>query len=158
MKAALGDRIVIATNRLDQHPRDGKVVRLHHPDGTPPYDVEWSDTGRTAVVFPGPDARVEHFTEGDAAPDVAGAARHTRTWQVTVNLFEADDGVTAHAVLLTEAPVHLTARGSASPPPGEEAVPEISDEVAAGHALQRLGERLLAAAAGDRAALGARRG
>jgi len=67
-----------------------------------PYAVGWPDTDRTAVVFPGPDARVEHLTE-DAAPDVAGAARHTRTWQVTINLFEADDGVTAHAVLLTEA-------------------------------------------------------
>ena len=157
MKAAVGDRILIATNRLDQHPRDGKVVRLHHPDGTPPYDVQWSDTGRTAVVFPGPDARVEHFGE-DAAPVAPGSARHTRTWQVTINLFEADDGVTAHAVLLTEAPVHLRARGSASPPPGEESAPEISDEVAAGHALQRLGGRLLAEAAGDRAALSARRG
>jgi len=46
------------------HPSEGKVVRLHHPDGTPPYDVEWSDTGRIAVVFPGPDARVEHFGDG----------------------------------------------------------------------------------------------
>jgi len=157
MKAALGDRLVIATNRLDQHPRDGKVVRLHHPDGTPPYDVEWSDTGRTAVVFPGPDARVEHFGN-DRLTVGADSASHTRTWQVTINLFEAPDGVTAHATLLTEAPSHLTARGSASPGLGEEAVPEISDEIAAGHALQRLGERLLAEAAGDRAALSANRG
>ena len=158
MKAALGDRIIIATNRLDQHPRDGKVVRLHHADGSPPYDVEWSDTGRTAVVFPGPDARVEHFGEDQGtAPAAAGSAPHTRSWHVTINLFEAEYGVTAHAVLLTEAPIHLKERGSATPPLGEPAVPEISDEIAAGHALKRLGERLLAEAAGDRAALRASR-
>ena len=65
--------------------------------------------------------------------------------------------MTAHAVLLTEAPVHLKERGSATAPLGEPAVPEISDEIAAGHALKRLGERLLAEAAGDRAALRASR-
>ena len=67
------------------------------------------------------------------------------------------DQVSAHAVLLTEVPEHLDARGFASPAPGEEAVPEITDEVAAGRALQRLGERLLATAATDRAALGSPR-
>ena len=153
MKAAVGDRILVASNRLDEGLRDGRIVRLHHPDGTPPYDVEWSDTGRVALVFPGPDARVEHFGGEQAGSTAATTARHTRTWRVTIDLFEADDQVSAHAVLLTEAPDHLDARGSASPASEEEAVPEITDEVAAGRALQRLGERLLATAATDRGAL-----
>ena len=61
----------VATNRLDERPRDGRIVGLHHPDGTPPYDVEWSDTGRVALVFPGPDARVEHLGGEHAASSAA---------------------------------------------------------------------------------------
>ncbi|GAA2635499.1 hypothetical protein GCM10010425_41500 [Streptomyces spororaveus] len=41
--------------------RDGEVIALHHDDGTPPYAVRWSDTGRTTVFFPGPDAHVRHL-------------------------------------------------------------------------------------------------
>ncbi|MFF0473975.1 DUF1918 domain-containing protein [Streptomyces sp. NPDC004284] len=29
--------------------------------GTPPFDVRRSDTGRVTPVFPGPDARGQHF-------------------------------------------------------------------------------------------------
>ncbi|NLT56986.1 MAG: DUF1918 domain-containing protein [Actinomycetales bacterium] len=58
MKAAVGDRIVIASNHVDGAVRTGRIVEVRHPDGTPPYVVEWS-TGETAVVFPGPDARIE---------------------------------------------------------------------------------------------------
>ncbi|WP_407992269.1 DUF1918 domain-containing protein [Kitasatospora sp. CMC57] len=45
-------------------PRDREVVALHHPDGTPPYDVRWADTRRVAVHFPGPDARSHHCPSG----------------------------------------------------------------------------------------------
>ncbi|WP_084718245.1 DUF1918 domain-containing protein [Streptacidiphilus carbonis] len=38
--------------------RDGLIVALHNPDGSLPYDVRWSDSGRTRLVFPGPDSRV----------------------------------------------------------------------------------------------------
>ncbi len=69
MKAVVGDRIVVASNKVDRAARDGKVVELRHPDGTPPWVVEWSDDpGHTAVVFPGPDAHIVH---GDAHPPPA---------------------------------------------------------------------------------------
>ena len=60
MKAAVGDHIVIPQPELDRPVRDGEVVDVPHADGSPPYLVRWSDTGRTALLFPGPDARVEH--------------------------------------------------------------------------------------------------
>ncbi|MCU1433025.1 MAG: hypothetical protein JWP95_2130, partial [Actinotalea sp.] len=45
MKAAVGDRLVLASGVVDGVVRDGRVVELRHPDGTPPFMVEWSDTG-----------------------------------------------------------------------------------------------------------------
>lgn len=54
--------------------RDGEVVGLHHDDGTPPYDIRWSDTGRVTLYFPGPDAHVRHL--GDAE-ESRQTARHS---------------------------------------------------------------------------------
>ena len=68
MRAAVGDRIVIASNTLDRPERSGRVLELRHADGSPPYLVEWSDTGHTALVFPGPDARVESAHPESPAP------------------------------------------------------------------------------------------
>ncbi|MFD8141534.1 DUF1918 domain-containing protein [Streptomyces sp. NPDC059708] len=61
MHAELGDQIVVGGPVVGRPGRDGEVVALHHEDGTPPYDVRWSDTGRTTVFFPGPDAHVRHL-------------------------------------------------------------------------------------------------
>ncbi|MFB8394407.1 DUF1918 domain-containing protein [Streptomyces yangpuensis] len=74
--ADVGDQIVVGGPSVGKPGRDGEVVALHHPDGTPPYDVRWSDTGRTTVFFPGPDAHVRHLHErpGHSA-DAGGAAR-----------------------------------------------------------------------------------
>lgn len=44
---------------------------LHHDDGTPPYDVRWSDTERISLFFPGPDTRIQHLN----CPAGAGPAR-----------------------------------------------------------------------------------
>ncbi|MEU9045725.1 MULTISPECIES: DUF1918 domain-containing protein [unclassified Kitasatospora] len=60
MKAAVGDHIIIEGTRPGTTRRDGEIVALHHADGSPPYDVRWSDTGHIAVVIPGPDAHVRH--------------------------------------------------------------------------------------------------
>ena len=67
MRASVGDRIVIASNRLDHPLRDGKIVECRNADGSPPYVVEWSDTGQTGFFFPGPDAHVEHLGRGHTA-------------------------------------------------------------------------------------------
>lgn len=60
MKASRGDRLVLEGTRVGDRRRIGVVIELRHADGTPPYVVRWLDDGREALVFPGPDARVEH--------------------------------------------------------------------------------------------------
>jgi hypothetical protein len=46
--------------------RDGGVTGLHHPDGSPPYDVRWTGGDRLTVCFPGPGPDCI----GHQAPDV----------------------------------------------------------------------------------------
>ena len=59
MKAKVGDRLVILSRHLDEHVRSGEIVEVHGSDGAPPFVVKWEDDEHTALVFPGPDARVE---------------------------------------------------------------------------------------------------
>ncbi|MFJ3974129.1 DUF1918 domain-containing protein [Streptomyces sp. NPDC090021] len=66
--AEVGDQIVVGGPAVGTPGRDGEVIALHHEDGTPPYDVRWSDTGRTTVFFPGPDAHVRHLHEESGRP------------------------------------------------------------------------------------------
>ncbi len=47
--------------------RDGEIVGVSHEDGTPPYEVRWADTEEVTLVFPGPDAHVQHFSHQPAA-------------------------------------------------------------------------------------------
>lgn len=61
MRAHLGDQLVVESPTTGLARRDGEIVGLHHADGTPPYDVRWSDTNRVTLVFPGPDAHVHHL-------------------------------------------------------------------------------------------------
>ncbi|WP_171113529.1 MULTISPECIES: DUF1918 domain-containing protein [Streptomyces] len=92
MRAHLGDQLVIESPTTGATRRDGEIVGLHHEDGTPPYDVRWSDTDEVTLVFPGPDAHIRHVehekpgtTYGSAQPDtgeaetVSRAAPPTRT-------------------------------------------------------------------------------
>ncbi len=60
MRAHLGDQLVIESPATGVTRRDGEIVGLHHEDGTPPYDVRWSDTDEVTLVFPGPDAHIHH--------------------------------------------------------------------------------------------------
>lgn len=61
MRAHLGDQLVIESPAAGGAKRDGEIVGLHHDDGTPPYDVRWSDTHNVTLVFPGPDAHIRHL-------------------------------------------------------------------------------------------------
>ncbi|WP_225101680.1 pyridoxamine 5'-phosphate oxidase family protein [Streptomyces sp. CoH27] len=65
MRAHLGDRLVVESPTTGATRRDGEIVGLHHADGTPPYEVRWSDTHEVTLVFPGPDAHV-HPVEHEA--------------------------------------------------------------------------------------------
>ncbi|MER7182225.1 DUF1918 domain-containing protein [Streptomyces hyaluromycini] len=64
MRAHLGDQLVIESPATGATRRDGEIIGLHHEDGTPPYDVRWSDSGEVTLVFPGPDAHVHHLRTG----------------------------------------------------------------------------------------------
>jgi len=76
MRAHLGDQLVIESPTTGANRRDGEIVGLHHADGTPPYDVRWSDTDEVTLVFPGSDAHihhVEHLPGTTPAPSAPGA-------------------------------------------------------------------------------------
>ncbi|MFF7765082.1 pyridoxamine 5'-phosphate oxidase family protein [Streptomyces massasporeus] len=64
MRAQLGDQLVMESPATGITRRDGEIVGLHHEDGTPPYDVRWSDTDEVTLVFPGPDAHIHHIEHG----------------------------------------------------------------------------------------------
>jgi len=59
--AAVGDRLVVPSHHVEGPVRDAEILEVRHADGSPPYVVRWSDTGHEALVFPGPDAFVEHL-------------------------------------------------------------------------------------------------
>jgi len=65
MYAQVGDRLVVKSQHVDGPDRDAEILEVHHEDGSPPYLVRWSDTGHEALIFPGPDAVVQHFSHED---------------------------------------------------------------------------------------------
>ncbi|TQJ92398.1 uncharacterized protein DUF1918 [Streptomyces sp. SLBN-31] len=69
MRAELGDVLVVESPTTGVTKRDGEIVGVHHEDGTPPYDVRWSDTNGVTLVFPGPDAHVRHIEHTSRRPD-----------------------------------------------------------------------------------------
>lgn len=140
MKASVGDRLVQASSMVDGAVRDGRVVEVRHADGSPPYVVEWADTGERTLVFPGPDVHVEHGGEGERA----AAARGTdvaSTWRVQVTVTHEGRETLAQATLVSGAE-HVGAVGRARRDPGDEPVPLIGDEVAVARALRHLADRL----------------
>lgn len=58
MRAQVGDWIVAESSSVGVPHREGQVVALRHPDGSPPFEVRWLADGQTTLYFPGPDARV----------------------------------------------------------------------------------------------------
>jgi hypothetical protein len=59
LNAKVGDRLVIDGLHVGGERRVGVITALRHPDGTPPYEVRWLDSGHAALVFPGPEAHIE---------------------------------------------------------------------------------------------------
>jgi hypothetical protein len=157
MKAAVGDRIVVAAAMLSGPVRDGEIIEVGS-HGEPPYRVRWSDDGRETLFFPGPGAQVSHHESkspagaqitGAAAAKAAASHPQVKNWRVDLYLFEQDASTTAHAVLHTGAPTELDSRGEAHRNPRDVDVPEIGDEVAAARALRHLADRLLGVASTD---------
>ena len=63
MQATVGDRLHVHGNTVGQAEHLGEIVEVHGSGGTPPYLVRF-DNGHTRLVFPGPDAVVEHPPAG----------------------------------------------------------------------------------------------
>ncbi|MFI6426184.1 dsRBD fold-containing protein [Promicromonospora sp. NPDC050880] len=149
MKAAVGDRIVTASGVVGGAVRDGVVTECPHDDGSPPYRVRWSDTGEETLVFPGADTIVDPGAPtGSTTAEPAHPGR-ALTWDVRITVVESGDSTTAEAMVMNGPPESLRGVGHARKAPQDPEVPMIGDEIAAGRALRRLADRLLAVAESD---------
>ena len=149
MKASVGDRIVLASSQVDAPVRDGRILEIKGPDGAPPYMVEWSGSGKVALVYPGPDAHVEPFGNGDGEAAKPAEPTLVKTWRVQIDIFESGDDTKAHATLTAESPLQVEGHGETHRNAMDKAVAAIGDEVAAARALRRLADSLLSVASED---------
>ena len=60
MEAATGDRICIHGDVVGHPDRRGEIIEVRGDRGEPPYMVRFED-GCTVLLFPGPDAIIEHM-------------------------------------------------------------------------------------------------
>jgi hypothetical protein len=68
-RAVPGDRIIVRSDRIGSHDRDGEVLEARGPGGSPPFLVRWSDDGHVTLFFPGPDTVVHDGTGDDPTAD-----------------------------------------------------------------------------------------
>jgi Domain of unknown function (DUF1918) len=73
LRARAGDRLVIKGHYLGAPTRDAEILEVLGEDGRPPFRVRWSDSGREGVLFPGPDAGIEHLSGRRPAPAISAA-------------------------------------------------------------------------------------
>ncbi|HEY9473892.1 MAG TPA: DUF1918 domain-containing protein [Mycobacteriales bacterium] len=59
MRASVGDRLLVHGHVVGQPSRQGSIVEVRGPRGEPPYLVRFDD-GREVLVYPGPDAVIDH--------------------------------------------------------------------------------------------------
>ncbi|MFE7505737.1 dsRBD fold-containing protein [Promicromonospora sp. NPDC057488] len=149
MKAAVGDRIVTASGVVGGAVRDGVVTECPHGDGSPPYRVRWSDTGEETLVYPGGDTYVDAQVEATSGAWAEARRGRALTWDVRITVVEAAGSTTAEATVMNGPPDALRGVGHARKSPDDDEVPLIGDEIAAGRALRRLADRLLAVAEAD---------
>ena len=149
MRAAVGDRIVTASGVVGGAVRDGVVTECPHGDGSPPYRVRWSDTGEESLVYPGADTFVDPQTEAGSADWSEARQGRALTWDVRITVVETAGSTTAEATVMNGPPDALRGVGHARKSPDDDEVPLIGDEIAAGRALRRLADRLLAVAEAD---------
>ena len=77
MHAVVGDRLHVHGNVVGHPERTGEIVEVRDAGGAPPYLVKFDD-GRTCLVFPGPDAIVEHPASARKTPARRTPARKTK--------------------------------------------------------------------------------
>jgi hypothetical protein len=66
MQATVGDRLHVHGAVVGQSERMGEIVEVRGERGQPPYLVRFED-GHTGLVFPGPDALIDH--PGQTGPE-----------------------------------------------------------------------------------------
>ena len=59
MNASVGDRLHVHSRHVGEHDKVTEIIEVRGAQGAPPYLVR-DASGHEAVVFPGPDAIVEH--------------------------------------------------------------------------------------------------
>jgi hypothetical protein len=59
MRAEVGDRLHVRGHKVGQRDQTAEIITVRGEDGTPPYVVRFPD-GHESLVYPGPDASVEH--------------------------------------------------------------------------------------------------
>jgi hypothetical protein len=59
MEAKVGDHLVIESNKVGNPRKVGEVIEVRGANGEPPYVVRWND-GHEGLLFPGPDAHIDH--------------------------------------------------------------------------------------------------
>jgi len=59
MNAQIGDRLVLEGTHVGDARRIAVITAVQHADGSPPYEVQWLDSGRRTLIFPGPQAHIE---------------------------------------------------------------------------------------------------
>lgn len=75
LRARPGDRLVIRSRRTGGAEEHAKILEARGPDWGPPFLVQWASDGRIAVVVPGDDAWVEHFSRIPVAKAAGGPRR-----------------------------------------------------------------------------------
>lgn len=61
MQATVGEVLVLKANHVGEPDRTGEIVEVRGENGSPPFLVRFED-GHEGLVFPGPDAIVQHQT------------------------------------------------------------------------------------------------
>ena len=59
MQAMVGDWLRVRGHTVGQRDHTAEIIEVRGKDGAPPYLVRFPD-GHESLVFPGPDASVEH--------------------------------------------------------------------------------------------------
>lgn len=61
MIAAVGDHLLVHNAHVGEASREGEIVEVRGEGGAPPYLVRWTDNGHESLLFPGPDAEIQHI-------------------------------------------------------------------------------------------------
>jgi iron-sulfur cluster repair protein YtfE (RIC family) len=177
MQACVGDRIVIKGHDVGDPDRDGEIIEVRGPDGTPPFVVRWDDNGHETLFFPGPDATVEHLGPDQEVHHTIGEemrSEHADLWRIADRLLAAADSLDAdtlsnavhdaYRALQVEVLPHAKAEETALYPtvagllgaPAATA-PMVRQHVEIGRLVERLGElrdrMMIAGVDADRAAM-----